>query len=216
MARLVNLEIDEQAYNEAQTLLNESPKKLQAAVQSAVNRTLSTVSTRIAKKVQEKYAVKSAAVRKSLRIYRYKLKNSIAIPTESAYRFKFVEDPNGGTRNGAIVSTGHSMPLKAFQISPKQPSKFGGRRKGYLTATVLKSKGARTIPGVFWARMKKNGHVGIFYRETENRFPIQEEMRLSIPQMIGNREILADIEKTANEKLNERFAHEVEYRFRGR
>lgn len=198
MNRLANLDIDEQAYNEAQALLNDSPKKLQAAVQSAINRTLGTISARITKKVQDKYAVKAAAVRKSLKIVRYRY------------------GTGKGARNGAVISTGHSMPLKAFQISPKQPSKFGGRRKGYLTATVLKSKGARTIPGVFWARMRKNGHVGIFYRETENRFPIQEEMRLSIPQMIGNREILADIEKAANEKLNERFSHEVEHRFRGR
>ena len=56
----------------------------------------------------------------------------------------------------------------------------------------------------------KSGHVGVFERKTQKRFPVEEIMGLSAAQMIGNENIIAGLEAEAQEIVNERLEHEID------
>ena len=132
--------------------------------------------------MRERYIVKASTVREPLKIERASSSSPIAI----------------------LRAVGRVIPLSKFKIRPSKPTP--GRSKP-VTATVIKGKGG-TIPKAFVARMP-TGHVGVYRRKGRPRLPIMELYGPSVPQMIGNEEVMRALEEKAQQTLDERMEHEI-------
>lgn len=176
------IEITSEAMERAQTLLAGIPKGAERAISNAMNRGLSHTKTQAFKKVREVYAVKQS---------------ELAGATTTR-----VQKTSTGSLAGFISFSGVKIPLYKFSVTPKEPG-----TKKRVKAGVMKG-GGKIFEDAFIARMS-NGHTGIFERVTSRRLPIEEKMGLSAAQMIQNEDIMGKLEQEAQEKVEERVAHEI-------
>lgn len=98
-----------------------------------------------------------------------------------------------------VKSIGRRLPLEEFKVT-------GGRR-GPFSAQVKKAGAPRTVRGVF----KYGRHFLHRYKGT--RYPLTAAVGPSVPQMVGNDKIINRILPVAERTLNDRFMHEVVWRF---
>lgn len=176
------IEISTENMERAQTLLASIPKGAERAFSNAINRGLSHTKTQSFKQVRQVYAVKQGDL-------------NAATNTR-------IQKASTGNLAGYISFSGVKIPLYKFSVSPKAP---GTGKK--VKAGVMKGGGA-VFEDAFIARMS-NGHTGIFERVTSKRLPIEEKMGLSASQMIANAAVIEEIEKEAQEKVDERLEHEI-------
>lgn len=111
---------------------------------------------------------------------------------------------NAGHLAGEIISAGKTLPLTAFKIS-------GGKR-GPMRVKVLRAGSPKPVRGLFLNRFPK-GYVGYMQRRQPARFPLKTPAGPSIPQMIGEGNVFQEWSEDAEEFLNQRFAHEIDFRF---
>ena len=55
------------------------------------------------------------------------------------------------------------------------------------------------------------GRAGIYHRATKKRLPIEREFTLSVPQMAGNVNVSAAVQKRMSEVFVERLEHAMTY-----
>ncbi|MDF2891242.1 MAG: hypothetical protein K0R80_1609 [Clostridia bacterium] len=189
--------VDTKQLNRLTIELKGFEKQIPGAVFSALNRTLDHAITQVGRIVPKAYAVKSKDVKNSF-------SGGIKRPTKTDL-------------TASITSKGHTLSLANFPHSPKQPATSGKKYK--VKATIKKGNGNQTIntnpkPFVASTGAKSDDKVqyNIFRRIGSKRLPIKIIRTLSIPQMIGNEGVGEQIQKIANEKLEERITHEVNYR----
>ena len=178
----MTIEVREEQFERAKLVLSNVPKGIERAMASAINRAAQSGRTEAVKKVRERYIVKASTVREPLKIERASSSSPIAI----------------------LRAVGRVIPLSKFKIRPSKPTP--GRSKP-VTATVIKGKGG-TIPKAFVARMP-TGHVGVYRRKGRPRLPIMELYGPSVPQMIGNEEVMRALEEKAQQTLDERMEHDI-------
>lgn len=95
---------------------------------------------------------------------------------------------------------GHVIPLVAFD--------FSAPKTGKLAARVKKSSSKETLDRAFVGHMGR--HVGIFQRETEERFPVKELFGPAVPSMMySNEEVMDSIEEKVVETYEKRIEHEI-------
>lgn len=104
--------------------------------------------------------------------------------------------------SGQMVVRGGPNPLIDFDVKPKIPI------KRMVQAVVKKGQGG-SIPPAFVQQMG-SGHVGVFMRVGQPRYPIRQLYSVSVPQMMGEDEVLEVTEKKAVEAYRTRIAHEIE------
>lgn len=177
------IEISAEAVERVQKLLESVPKGAEKALSSAINRGLSRVKTGASKRVKEVYTVQGRAFNEATKIR--------------------VNKADTGNLVGFVSFSGYKIPLYKFQVTPKAP---GTRQQ--VRAAIMKG-GGTPFENAFIAQMK-SGHVGVFERKTQKRFPVEEIMGLSAAQMIGNENIIAGLEAEAQEIVNERLEHEID------
>jgi hypothetical protein len=154
------------------------------ATARALNRAIAGVRTDSVREVRKEYSVAPAAVRKSFRVHRAKR----------------------GFLEAEAVSTGGRIPLVKFGARPSSP----GKRKPRIGVSVQVKRARKVVPGSFVARMK-SGHVGMFTRDGDGRLPISQKFGLSVPEMIGNDEVMARIQAGADDRFNKNLAHELDF-----
>lgn len=107
---------------------------------------------------------------------------------------------NSSNLTASVTSEGRSIYLGRFKTA-----RYNRKRK--LWAQV--KKGAkRIIPGLFRSTPNKLP----MHRIGKGRGDIVKPFGPSIPQMIGNKEVLPEIAHKAEEVLNKRIEHELEWR----
>jgi len=120
------------------------------------------------------------------------------------------------TRNLKGGDVGAAMQIESSPFSlPKftgvTPKAIMPPSKEIVNAQVKKGGGAQ-LKRSFVAKMK-NGHVGVYERETDKGLPLEQHFGPSVPGMFG-REKETEINKAAREKagetLNKRLIHELE------
>lgn len=111
---------------------------------------------------------------------------------------------NAGHLFGEVTATGSPLPLTAFKIS-------GGKR-GPMHVKVLRKGSPKPVKGLFLNRFP-GGFVGHMQRRSPARFPLKTPAGPSIPQMIGEEHVFQDWGADAKAYLNERLAHEIDFRF---
>ena len=201
-----------EAVERAERMLAAMPGGFEKALRSAISRTASHTRTRISRRVRERYAISAGNLR-----------------SDENINLRYRSTSNGAQAVMAIVGT--KLPLYRFDgASPKSrtdqaklvPVLIGDQseRKWRMVhpsvtarGKVLRSSGPQLLTDSFTATFR-SGHTGIFERTggmTANmRDEIKEKMGLSIPQMVGNEEVLANLSQDATEKFNERIDHEIE------
>lgn len=184
----VEVEVDTKALNRCVIELSKiSEKDVPKAMVSAINRTIQAVGTDMKRETVKNYEIKSGDVQKTLKINRASASNMQA----------------------NAQSTGKQLGLFHFKVMPrKRPTK----RIKYVKVKIKKSdsyKEIKTNPKAFIA--EKNA-PNVFKRKGKSRLPIERLTSLSIPQMISNPKTLEQIQKNAQETLEKRTAHEIEYR----
>lgn len=176
------IEITSEAIERAETMLAGVPKGAERAFSNAINRAVIYSKTKAFKEVRKVYAVKQSD-----------LNSKTATKVQKA---------STGSLVGHISFSGTKIPLYKFQVTPKAPGK--GKK---VKAAVMKDGGA-TFDSAFIANLGRG--MGVFERITSRRYPTKELMGLSAGQMVQNEVIIDQLEKEAEEKVNERVMHEID------
>lgn len=178
---MITAEIDEKLLNEVRKRLGDFQKKTPQAISSALNRAVSNVATNVGREIRQEYTIKSGDVEATLEKTRANKSNLSAI----------------------VRSKGELVPLDRFKVSPKtvQP-----RRKKPIKVGVKKG-GLKTTLDAFVSDI--NG-IKVFKRTTQKRLPIRRLFGPSVPQMLGNEEIIAKIDAAGSEMFLRRLDHEID------
>ena len=191
----------------AERMLAGVPGGLEKAMRAAMSRTVQRVRTDASRRVRERYAISAGNLR-----------------TEQNVRVRYRY--SGGGAEAQMLFSGAKIPTYRFDGSgPKTPA----RRSDFRPA-MLGDHWALVHPGAaaYWHLLRgtsptryeraftatfRSGHTGLFERTggvtAEGRAEIREIMGLSIPQMIGNEEVLGNLSPDASETFDERMDHEI-------
>jgi len=127
------------------------------------------------------------AVRKEYVIKAEDVRNTIKVSNASA-----------ANPIGRVKSMGGPIPLVKFDTSKGNP----------VLARVKKTGAKKPIKHAFKQTMK-NGYQGIFLRAGKDRYPLKQLYGPSIPQMVGNENVMKSVEEKAIEILDKRLNHEI-------
>lgn len=193
-----NIFVDTKQLNKIVIGLKGFEKEMPGAVASALNRTVDHINTKLGRIVTQKYAIKTSDVKSTIK------KNKAA----------------KGDMSASLVSKGYTLSFAHFPHSPETPiiaMVLGVRHeKARVKVKIIESKGKIISKSGFIAKTGAKSAdkipYNVFHRLGKSRFPIAPIRTLSVPQMIGNEEVEKQIQNIANEKLNERIEHEINWR----
>ncbi len=107
---------------------------------------------------------------------------------------------NSNRTTGMLMAKGSPLRLSDFKLArPKHSA---------IKVQVRKDGGLKPIKGLFI-----NLHKGLLQRTTRTAYPLRVPYGPSVPQMFGNEKTLEALAPLAEKILNERFLHEVQYRY---
>lgn len=179
---------------------------LPLAIMRAINRTLSGVKTDAQKAVKEHVTLPMKHIRPAFYV-RKASKNNMAGYVAAAMNYKpalidYRVRPKTPYRKARWLSVGRSG---------GSVWEAGGRRPKKGVSGQIFSQGRRQVfPGSFVQEMA-SGHVGIFRRTSKDRLPIRELFGPSVPDVLRQPDVLSAVEAKAQERLNARLDHEVQY-----
>ena len=176
----VQIRIDADAVREVERKLGQMSNRAPGAISSALNRTVTSVASNITKEVRARYHIKAGDVKNTIKKTKASKSNLSA----------------------EVRSTGSTIPLDKFKVSPKT---VNPKRKTQLKISVEKN-GVKQVTGAFVANI--NG-LKVFQRERKSRLPIKRLFGPSVPQMIGQQQIVENINEKAVTTYNTRLNHEI-------
>lgn len=97
----------------------------------------------------------------------------------------------------SLVTRGAPIDLQKFKVKISRDG----------VSAQVKRSGGGALPHSFFVT---TGNMGIFHRTTSARTPLQREFGPSLPQMMGNEEVMAKVQARASAVLEERMLHEAE------
>lgn len=154
-------------------------------------------------------AGKTEAGRKARKTYRISVAD---FNSKGRLEYKNVSETGNGII-GSIKYSGRAIPLMKFKVSPPVPEK-----RKMPSAAVLKANSLVKFSrenNVFVAKMKSD-HIGIMERQKGMISPatgkekIKELLSPPVPQMVGNENVMQDVEERVQEVINKRMEHEME------
>lgn len=201
---MVSIKIDTKQFADAKRLLETFPKEVNLAASAAINSTITTVKKEVSKAVTKNYTIKSGTVKQTLETKR----------------------SSGNRLSGEIRSEGSPMSLKRFRVSRNAMgtnfSKInsavdtvGGTRKrkrSPIKVQILKRRRLAPISAGALFKTPKGKKMGLLRRVHNRSYPIDLTAGPSVPQMFGAERTLDQLEPLAQETLNKRFQHEIEFR----
>lgn len=177
------ISIDAKNIEYAQQMLGKVPKEINLAAVNAINRTITKIKTQTSKSIRKNYLVSAKNVKGTLNIKR-------------ASRSKLC---------GVLASKGSPLLLTAFRVR--------NHKRGPVKVQIRKQGVAKSVPGLFLG-VSRNGYTGAMQRKKrKERYPLRIPYGPSVPQMFGAENVIGELTPLAEATLNERFLHEVEYRF---
>jgi hypothetical protein len=185
---MITVKLDKSEQKKLEKKLRNLAHKTPNVLARAINRVVSNVGKNIKKNVRENYEISSRDVGETLDL-------------EKANKNRLV---------GRVVSTGNLIPIYNFKMTPNIPWQQMSATPLEYRVKIKKKEGYKKITGMFVQILKKTGKISTFERVDKNHYPLRDVYSLSVPQMIGNKEVLDKIEKEANETLRKRVNHEVE------
>ena len=184
---MITIELDKKSKRIASDLRLFSTKKVNRASRAAINRTLTRARKILSVDARVRYVAKAGPIKASLELKR----------------------ADEGNLSGSVISTDRQLSLSAFQTTAYKRGPVGVR-------IIRQGKGAKMqrVPGM----IKKDwpsGYSGVMMRTSKNKYPLKTPGGPSVPQMVGKEEVLEMAVPEITEYMNERFLHEIKYRFSG-
>ena len=167
----------------AQNLLGNAPKQIHIAAANAINRTITKLKTQTSKSIRKNYVISAKDIKGTFDVQR----------------------ANHGNLSGTLVSRGRPLLLTAFRVRKN--------KRGPVKVQVRRRNSAKAVHGLFLGVSRK-GYAGAMQRtQRKARYPLRVPYGPSVPQMFGAENTISELTPLAEATLNERFLHEVEYRF---
>lgn len=197
----VKIVVDDQSLKDVEQRLGQFPDKAPNAIANALNRSVSNISSNIVKETRKNYHIKATDVKSTLKTFK-------------ASRSKLSVE---------VKSQGKVLGLNKFKVSPMT---VNPRRKNQLKIAVEKT-GMKQIHGAFIANLNgikvfkgsgkkviptKGRYVGRQNSRTKGPLMREEINRLfgpSVPQMIGNEDVVENINHQAWITYEKRLNHEI-------
>lgn len=176
----VRIVVDDVALQEVEQKLGQFSDKAPNAIASALNRSVTNISSNVTKEVRKDYNIKAAEVKSTLKTFK-------------ASRSKLAAE---------VKSSGKTIGLDKFKVSPKT---VNPKRKSQLKIAVKKD-GVKRILGAFIANL--NG-IKVFKRDTKKRLPISRKFGPSVPQMVGSERVAEKVNAQARITYETRLDHEI-------
>ena len=192
----VEIEVDTKSLKRVAVELGEVSKKdVPKAVVSALNRAVDSAATATKREAKQAYEIKEKdLMRKDKRGQPPIRKQKATLSNMQA----------------GVFVVGRPKGLFNFKVK-----KSKGKKK-YISVKIKKGSGYQKLPRkAFILNIPdKNGTAvsNVFVRTTDNRYPLKRLATLSVPQMVSTPAALSNIQKTAQETLEKRTAHEIERR----
>lgn len=201
---MVSIQIDTKQFAGAKRLLETFPKEVDLAASAAINRTITTVKKEVSKAVTKNYTIKSGTVKQTLDTKR----------------------SSGNKLSGEIRSEGSPMSLKRFRVSRNAMGTnflkinsavdtVGGARKrkrNPIKVQILKRRRLAPLSAGALFKTPKGKRMGLLRRVHNRSYPVDLTSGPSVPQMFGAERTLDQLTPLAQETLNKRFQHEIEFR----
>lgn len=171
-------------------------KETQKAVQNAIKDTASRAPAQVTKAVTAVYGIKSGDVTAAGKDAKKGSKRKINV---------------SGLKVGSIQLTysGRLLTPTHFSMTPKE--RPAGGKKYKIKAAIYKGPKKVLGSGMFLAPAKGEGTTVIPWKKTpEKRWPVEPVKTVSIPQMIDNEKVHADIKEKVDAILVERINHHTE------
>ena len=189
MPASINIDFDTGALVRAGILLKTAPEKIKIAVSHATNRSLESFKTINARETASKYFVKQKDVRDSMTV-------------KKSY---------GGNMYGTVVSKGKRHLLADYKISPTSP-KSGGKTQ--IKGAVKREGGLKHLQDDSFLVKRAGGKYFPFFRigyrrEARKYGDIRAYTSPSFPQIVKNKETVAEAEQKARETFTQRLTHEL-------
>ena len=201
-----------EAVERAERMLAAMPGGFEKALRSAISRAASHTRTRISSRVRERYAISAANLRTDQNInLRYRSTEGGA---EAVMRIVGTKIPTWRFEGSSPKAPTNQSKLVPVLIGDQSERKWRMVHPGVTArGKLLRGSSPQTLTDSFTATFR-SGHTGIYERTggmTSNmRDEIKEKMGLSIPQMVGNEEVLANLSQDAAQKFDERIDHGIE------
>lgn len=174
--------VNDDELKRVQEQLGELQRKAPNVIAKSLNRSLSHINTTIRKEVRDEYTVKAQEVKDRLESVRASTSRLAA----------------------KVTAKGRPLGLEKFRVNPKT---VNPRRKKQLKISVKKGS-AKEILGAF---IGNQGNEKVFIRDGKPRLPISRLFGPSVPQMIGNDEIVEQINESAYVTYQKNINHEINY-----
>ncbi len=189
MPASININFDTGALVRAGVLLRAAPEKIKIAVSHATNRSLESFKTINTRETAKKYFVKQKDVRDSMT----------------------VKKSHGGNMFGMVVSKGKRHLLGDYKISPTSP-KSGSKTQ--IKGAVKREGGLKPLnPLTFYVKRAGGKYFPFFrvgYRREARKYgDIRAYVSPSFPQIVKNKETVAEAEQKARETFKNRLEHEL-------
>jgi hypothetical protein len=165
----------------AKNMLVGFEKEIPQVVARAINRSIENARSNVVREVRDRYNVRAKDIRTSIKISR----------------------ANKNYPTAVLSSTGGPLPTMAFQV---RPGTVNGKRRTPITVSVKKGQSEK-LDRAFIAMV--GGKTGVYERIGQTRLPIRQMYGPSVPQMIGNDEIVKEIADKARAMLDDRLDHEI-------
>ncbi|QGQ97062.1 hypothetical protein EHS13_20305 [Paenibacillus psychroresistens] len=162
-------------------------KEVPAAIQSALNRTIKHVETKVGQVVPKLYNI---------------TKKEVIGGTDTRYASR-------GSLNAFVTVRG-----KRFTLARFLPGGLGSSSK-IAKVKIKKAAGYKRVggdPKVFV--QKVTGNTQVMRREGRGRYPVDVMRTIATAQMVENKDVAPIIQKSANAMLAKRVEHEIERRLR--
>lgn len=111
-----------------------------------------------------------------------------------------IKRATASSTHGALVAKGRTLDLGKFQVKPRQ--------RGPVRVRVRKDSSLTPVKGLF-----VHPDLVPLMRRTPKAYPLRVPYGPSAPQMFGSEQSVEDLAPRAEEILNQRFLHEIIYRY---
>lgn len=206
MRDFIHAQIDDTAINKILRDLKGMEEKAPIVLSRSINRAAQYAKTNLSKEVNKQYKINIREAGKDITIQSRATKAKLS---------------------AKIVSTSYSRPLIKFDVSPKCPIRYVGRKgkkHSNITqyfASVKRESSRKGLKSAFIANMK-SGHVGVFERiskgglkSSNKRSKIRELKSVNVPIMVSNDKVLDQMYKKIEEVLTKRVHHEIDRVLKG-
>ena len=199
----MEIQIDTKNLDKLDIELKKFPKEAQKSIPAAINRTLSTVNTKMQREITTKYKLKKSD-----------LSGGNKYKSEASNNLIKVKKASAMLPEGRIEVRGSTLTLSRFLQGSKTPVSYKGKTQKQIkklrpSRVQVKRGSTKSIKGSFLAKAR-GGTMGIFIRDLNGKLKMLHT--LSVAQMASNKEVAQATQVVATDTLNKRIEHEIEYR----